>query len=59
MHDIIVFGRGWYFERKREQIEKEYRIIAFLDNAANKYTETRVENSDIPAYLPEELIRLP
>lgn len=30
MHDIIVFGRGWYFERKREQIEKEYRIIAFL-----------------------------
>ena len=22
MHDIIVFGKGWYFERKREQIEK-------------------------------------
>lgn len=59
MRDIIVFGKGWYFERKREQIEKEYRIIAFLDNAADSYKDINAEKSDIPICLPEELINLP
>ncbi|MCI9108031.1 MAG: class I SAM-dependent methyltransferase [Lachnospiraceae bacterium] len=59
MHDIIVFGKGWYFERKREQIENEYKIIAFIDNAADSYIDVNTEESDIPTYLPKELINLP
>ena len=34
MKDIIVFGKGWYYDKKKMELEKEYRIIAILDNAA-------------------------
>lgn len=33
MEQIIVFGRGRYFEQKEEALRKSYKIIAFLDNA--------------------------
>lgn len=29
---IIVFGRGWYYQNKREQLKKDYEIVGFLDN---------------------------
>ena len=55
MQDVIVFGRGWYFTKKREELEKRFKIIAFLDNAANLNTV----NDNIPTYLPEEVSKLP
>ena len=57
MRDIIVFGKGWYFEKKRKELEKECRIAAYLDNAANSSSE--VEVSDNITYLPEKIHKLP
>ncbi len=51
MKDIYVFGRGEYFELKKETIEREYRIIGFLDNAARP----EEEDNEIPVYRPERI----
>ena len=55
MRDVIVFGRGWYLSQKREELERHYRIIAFLDNAAN----LNATDDHIPTYLPQEIFKLP
>ena len=57
MKDVIVFGKGWYFTRKRAELEKNHRIIAFLDNAAQLDMEN--EKADIPTYLPQNVLNLP
>lgn len=57
MQDIIVFGKGWYFEQKRGEMGKKYRIIAFLDNAAEKIENKNDEN--IPVYFPKDVKKLP
>lgn len=33
MQDIIVFGKGYYYEKKKFDLEREYHIIAFIDNS--------------------------
>ena len=55
MQDVIVFGRGWYFAKKREELERCCKIIAFLDNAA----KLNSADDNIPVYLPEEVFKLP
>lgn len=55
MQEVIVFGRGWYFDKKKEELEKKYKIIAFLDNAAKRDAVYH----NIPVYLPKEVERLP
>lgn len=50
MKDIIVFGKGWYYDKKKMELEKEYRIIAILDNAAGIDESSRKET--IPIYSP-------
>ena len=32
MQDIIVFGRGAYYKKKKSHLMQQYRIVAFLDN---------------------------
>lgn len=59
MDDIIVFGCGTYFEKKRYEIEKKYKVVAFLDNAVKK-TEVKVEEKEgIPIYNPQKINELP
>lgn len=53
--DVIVFGKGWYFTKKRNELEKHYKIIAFLDNSAQLNT---LDNT-VPTYLPQEVLKLP
>lgn len=48
MKNIIVFGMGKYFEHKKEEVEKKYNIIKFLDNKVGEnevriYKDTGVE----------------
>lgn len=57
LKDIIVFGKGWYFEKKKTELQKEYRIIAILDNAANRFGDS--DEEDIPVYLPRDVLKLP
>lgn len=33
MEDIIVFGRGRYYQSKKQELLENYRIIGFIDNA--------------------------
>lgn len=54
MQDIIVFGKGWYFTKKREELEKHYKIIAFLDNA----TQINISDNKIPTYFPKDVLKL-
>lgn len=57
MKDIIVFGQGWYYDKKKMELEKEYRIIAILDNAAGIDESSRKET--IPIYSPRDVLKLP
>ena len=34
--NIVVFGRGNYYKKKKESIYKKYRIVAFLDNSVKQ-----------------------
>lgn len=51
--DVLVFGRGKYFQSKRKSIENKYHIIGFLDNAVSGDV---VECQDgLPVYSPGRL----
>ncbi len=52
---LLVFGRGQYFQTKRESILKKYNVIGFLDNNPTlDYTEMKCE--DLPVYKPQEIV---
>lgn len=52
--DVLVFGRGKYFQSKRKSIENKYHITGFLDNAVS---DDDVEYQDgLPVYSPERLL---
>lgn len=55
MQDIIVFGRGVYFKKKKSSLEKEHHIVAFLDNHVTE-GET-FEN--VPVHHPDTISLLP
>lgn len=47
--DILVFGRGWYYENKRDGINKLFHVIGFLDNAV---CEKSFDKNGIAIYPP-------
>ncbi|MBD5538267.1 MAG: class I SAM-dependent methyltransferase [Lachnospiraceae bacterium] len=53
MQEIIIFGRGKYFSAKAEEIQKQYKIVAFLDNAVKE--EAFDSNYHCPIYNPKRL----
>ncbi len=53
--DIIVFGRGVYYQAKRVALQKEFHVVAYLDNNA----KLGDSEEGIPVYRPEELSNLP
>ncbi len=57
MQDIIVFGHGRYYQKKKESIEKEFCIVAFLDNAVDM-NEVQYDN-ETPVYNPCRIKELP
>lgn len=52
---IIVFGRGAYYQTKREMLFEKFQVIAFLDN--NALNEDFEEG--IPVYKPEMVFDFP
>lgn len=55
MQDIIVFGRGAYYKKKRASLAEHFHIVAFLDNhvAAKEMFE------NVPVYHPNSIVSLP
>lgn len=57
MKEIIVFGRGKYFAEKSDEIKKNYKIAAFIDNAV---TEEEADSAyGCLVYNPQKLNLLP
>ncbi len=56
MQEVIIFGRGAYWKKKREAFCKKYQVTAFLDNHIDG--EEREENG-IPVFHPGDLQLLP
>jgi len=52
---IIVFGRGWYFNKKREGILQKYEIKAILDNSVFQ----EKDELGIPVYPLNYIKKLP
>lgn len=52
MKNVIVFGKGIYYEKKKESIKERYEIEAFLDNAVKP---GMVEEKDgVNVYNPQD-----
>lgn len=49
----IIFGKGIYYEKKKENIEKKYVIEAFLDNAVKP--EMIEEKDGVKVYNPQNV----
>lgn len=56
MKEIVVFGRGKYFAAKSAEIQKQYRIAAFLDNAVKE--EAFDSNYHCPIYSPLKMDKI-
>lgn len=57
IEDIIVFGRGRYYESKEEELKKIYHVIAFIDNAITE--NEKISDDGVPIYNPLQIDRLP
>ena len=49
--NVIVFGRGAYWQNKKDSVVKKFNVVAFLDNNA---TEGELEE-EIPVYNPQNM----
>lgn len=58
MQDIIIFGHGRYYKSKVEEINRKYRVIAFLDNIVKEGGFFTDENG-INIYNPSKVMELP
>lgn len=58
MKDIIVFGHGRYYKSKMLELEKNYHVIAFLDNMVKPGSKSEDENGTV-IYNPEDVQSLP
>lgn len=56
MKRAIVFGRGIYYEKKRDSIEESYEITAFLDNAVKPHMTEEQEGRKV--YNPQDIYGL-
>lgn len=50
MKDIIVYGRGVYWKRKKDTIMRDYNVVAFIDSHIKD--RACVMQDDIPVYSP-------
>ena len=51
LHDVILFGRGNVYQRKKKKIFEDYNVICFLDNhVEDKEVDSETE---IPVYNPK------
>lgn len=57
MEEIIVFGTGRYYQSKKEDLQKKYKIVGFLDNAAKPGEAGKFEGMEL--YHPEDFSLLP
>lgn len=57
MKDIIIFGRGKYLKLKRDNICKQYNIVAILDNSVNGVIRDEEFKCDV--YHPDNINTLP
>ena len=55
MQDVIVFGLGAYWKKKREAFLEKYHVTAFLDNQTEKGRCV----DGVPVYHPSSLRNLP
>ena len=49
--NVIVFGRGAYWQNKKDSVVKKFNVVAFLDN---NVTEGELEE-EIPVYNPQNM----
>ena len=56
MEQVIVFGIGDYFKKKKNFFSDHFGVVAFLDNNAEKSDKSLEE---IPVYNPSEIHNLP
>ena len=57
MEQIIIFGRGKYWGKKKVQVKKQYRIIAFIDNKVKD--KQWYEDEECYVYNPKYIMELP
>lgn len=53
MENIVVYGKGQFFEKRKEVIEEKYEIIAYLDSKC--YIDKQINN--VPILHPREVVR--
>ena len=59
MQDIIIFGRGKYFEYKRVGLKSKYNIAGFIDNAVKAGQKLKDERENVVICNPEEVLGFP
>ena len=57
MKSAIVFGRGKYWNLKKEQLLKDYKVIAFIDNAISEKKWDKEDKNYV--YNPTFIMNLP
>lgn len=57
MEEVIIFGTGRYYLSKKEDLQKKYKIVGFLDNAMKPGGSGKFE--EIELYHPEDFALLP
>ena len=57
--DIIIFGTGRYYKFKKEELLKNFSIVAFIDNSVQSGTEKESDLQNIKIYSPNDIESLP
>lgn len=55
MEDIIVFGKGAYYLKRKQALLKSYRIIAFIDNSVEENDTTYHSFENAPLLHPSHV----
>lgn len=59
MQDVIVFGKGRYFQHKKENLKRKYHIVGFIDNAVKSEQAYKDEEENVIVCNPKEIYRFP
>lgn len=57
--DIIIFGTGRYYKFKKEELLKNFSIVAFIDNSVQSGTEKESDLQNIKMYSTNDIESLP
>jgi hypothetical protein len=58
MNELIVFGRGTYYQHKKKTIKDQYKIVAYLDNSIKEYN-TEVREDGVIVIPPDKIKEYP